>query len=436
MNRFDRQLLQIALPSIVSNITVPLLGMIDLAIVGHLGDAAYIGAIAVGGLMFNIMYWLFGFLRMGTGGMTSQAFGSRNLDETKRLLIRSLAIAWSVAACFIAFQIPIRHLVFGLIKPSSDVAALAQIYFHICIWGAPAVLSMYSFVGWFLGMQNSRFPMFIAIAQNVVNILASLLLVLGCHMKVEGVALGTLIAQYVGLFMAVAFYLLYYTRIWKRVVEKRSIWDTSALKRFFQVNRDIFFRTLCLVAVTLFFTSAGARQSDIILAVNALLMQLFTLFSYFMDGFAYAGEAVCGRYIGARNLLSLQTTVKRLFLWGGALAILFTLLYACGGTTFLSLLTDNAEVLHASQPYMRWTILIPFMGFAAFLWDGVFIGATATRYMLLSMLIASAAFFSIYFLLQPYWQNHALWCAFLCYLLLRGLVLWGFSQRLYNLIKE
>ena len=428
MNRFDRQLLQIALPSIVSNITVPLLGMIDLAIVGHLGDAAYIGAIAVGGLMFNIMYWLFGFLRMGTGGMTSQAFGSRNLDETKRLLIRSLAIAWSVAACFIAFQIPIRHLAFGLIKPSSDVAALAQIYFHICIWGAPAVLSMYSFVGWFLGMQNSRFPMFIAIAQNVVNILASLLLVLGCHMKVEGVALGTLIAQYVGLFMAVAFYLLYYTRIWKRVVEKRSIWDTSALKRFFQVNRDIFFRTLCLVA--------GARQSDIILAVNALLMQLFTLFSYFMDGFAYAGEAVCGRYIGARNLLSLQTTVKRLFLWGGALAILFTLLYACGGTTFLSLLTDNAEVLHASQPYMRWTILIPFMGFAAFLWDGVFIGATATRYMLLSMLIASAAFFSIYFLLQPYWQNHALWCAFLCYLLLRGLVLWGFSQRLYNLIKE
>ena len=297
MNRFDRQLLQIALPSIVSNITVPLLGMIDLAIVGHLGDAAYIGAIAVGGLMFNIMYWLFGFLRMGTGGMTSQAFGSRNLDETKRLLIRSLAIAWSVAACFIAFQIPIRHLAFGLIKPSSDVAALAQIYFHICIWGAPAVLSMYSFVGWFLGMQNSRFPMFIAIAQNVVNILASLLLVLGCHMKVEGVALGTLIAQYVGLFMAVAFYLLYYTRIWKRVVEKRSIWDTSALKRFFQVNRDIFFRTLCLVAVTLFFTSAGARQSDIILAVNALLMQLFTLFSYFMDGFAYAGEAVCGRYI-------------------------------------------------------------------------------------------------------------------------------------------
>ena len=185
-----------------------------------------------------------------------------------------------------------------------------------------------------------------------------------------------------------------------------------------------------------FFTSAGARQSDIILAVNALLMQLFTLFSYFMDGFAYAGEAVCGRYIGARNVLSLQTTVKRLFLWGGALAILFTLLYACGGTTFLSLLTDNAEVLHASQPYMRWTILIPFMGFAAFLWDGVFIGATATRYMLLSMLIASAAFFSIYFLLQPYWQNHALWCAFLCYLLLRGLVLWGFSQRLYNLIKE
>ena len=298
----DRQILQIALPSIVSNITVPLLGLIDVAIVGHLGSPAYIGAIAVGGMLFNIIYWIFGFLRMGTSGMTSQAFGKRDLPEVVRLLLRSVGIGLAVAFCLILLQTPIRQGAFLLIHPTDEVREMATLYFHICIWGAPAMLGLYGLTGWFIGMQNSRIPMYIAITQNVVNIIASLGLVYLCGMKVEGVALGTLIAQYAGFLMGIVLWMHNYGRLkrfweiknYKLKIKGREgagIWEKEAMFRFFQVNRDIFLRTLCLVAVTLFFTSAGASQGEIILAVNTLLMQLFTLFSYVMDGFAYAGEA-------------------------------------------------------------------------------------------------------------------------------------------------
>ena len=342
----DRQILQIALPSIVSNITVPLLGLIDVAIVGHLGSPAYIGAIAVGGMLFNIIYWIFGFLRMGTSGMTSQAFGKRDLPEVVRLLLRSVSIGLAVAFCLILLQTPIRQGAFLLIHPTDEVKEMATCYFHICIWGAPAMLGLYGLTGWFIGMQNSRIPMYIAITQNVVNIIASLGLVYLCGMKVEGVALGTLIAQYAGFLMGIVLWMHNYGRL-KRFWEIKNyklkikggegagIWEKGAMFRFFQVNRDIFLRTLCLVAVTLFFTSAGASQGEIILAVNTLLMQLFTLFSYVMDGFAYAGEALSGRYIGARNREAFTDTVRHLFGWGAVIAVLFTLVYALGGNAFL-----------------------------------------------------------------------------------------------------
>ena len=311
MNATDRQILHIALPSIVSNITVPLLGLVDVTIVGHLGAPAYIGAIAVGGMLFNIIYWIFAFLRMGTSGMTSQAYGRRDLPEVMRLLLRSLGIGLAVALCLIALQTPIRHTAFLLIQPTEEVRQLATTYFHICIWGAPAMLGLYGLTGWYIGMQNSRIPMFIAITQNVVNIAASLALVYGFHMKVEGVALGTLIAQWAGLFMGIGMWMHSYGRLWKYLRGRwSSLWQREALQRFFGVNRDIFLRTLCLVAVTLFFTSAGASQGEVILAVNTLLMQLFTLFSYVMDGFAFAGEALSGRHIGARNRPAYRTTVR------------------------------------------------------------------------------------------------------------------------------
>ena len=261
LNNGNKKILQIAIPSIVSNITVPLLGLIDVTIVGHLGSAAYIGAIAVGGMLFNIIYWIFGFLRMGTSGMTSQAYGRHDLNEVTRLLLRSVGVGLFIAFTLLALQYPIERTAFTFIQTTEEVEHLASLYFYICIWGAPAVLGLYSFAGWYIGMQNSRFPMYIAITQNIVNIAVSLLLVYGLGMKIEGVAIGTLTAQYAGLVMAYLLWLRYYSTLRKRI-EWHSFFDKQAMYRFFQVNRDIFFRTICLVAVTVFFTSAMLLYPD------------------------------------------------------------------------------------------------------------------------------------------------------------------------------
>ncbi|WP_288206447.1 MATE family efflux transporter [uncultured Parabacteroides sp.] len=419
----NKKILQLAIPSIISNITVPLLGLVDVAIVGHLGSASYIGAIAVGGMLFNIIYWLFGFLRMGTSGMTSQAFGKRDLKEVTRVLLRAVGVGLFIALCLLLLQYPIRKIAFLLIDATAEVRELATVYFSICVWGAPAVLGLYGFAGWFIGMQNSRFPMFIAITQNIVNIVASLAFVYLLDMKIEGVALGTLIAQYAGLFMALLLWLRYYGRL-KIPFHWREILGWTAMHRFFQVNSDIFFRTLCLVAVTTFFTSIGARQGDVVLAVNTLLMQLFTLFSYIMDGFAYAGEAITGRYVGAQNRNGLQRMIQLLFRWGWGLSLSFTILYMIGGQGFLGLLTNDTTVIEAAGTYYYWVLAIPLAGFAAFLWDGILIGATATRLMLYSMLVASGTFFVVYYLFYGIMGNHALWMAFLIYLSLRGIMQW------------
>lgn len=415
----NRKILQLAIPSIVSNITVPLLGLVDVAIVGHLGSASYIGAIAVGGMLFNMIYWIFGFLRMGTSGMTAQAYGKRDLTEVVRTLLRAVGVGLLISLGLLILQSPILRGAFVLIDATEEVKRWASLYFNICIWGAPAILGLYGFAGWFIGMQNTRFPMFIAITQNIVNIVASLCFVFVLGMKVEGVALGTLIAQYAGLFMAFALWLKYYGRL-KAYIDWDGLWGGEAMRRFFSVNSDIFFRTLCLVAVTTFFTSTGARQGDVILAVNTLLMQLFTLFSYIMDGFAYAGEALAGRFIGAKNDVGLRL----LFLWGIGLSLSFTILYAFLGRDFLGLLTNDTSVIEASGDYFYWVLAIPLCGFSAFLWDGIFIGATATRQMLYSMLVASATFFIIYYLFYRSMGNHALWMAFLGYLSLRGGMQW------------
>ena len=419
----NRKILQLAIPSIVSNITVPLLGLVDVAIVGHLGSASYIGAIAVGGMLFNMIYWIFGFLRMGTRGMTAQAYGKRDLTEVVRTLLRAVGVGLLISLGLWILQSPILRGAFVLIDATEEVKRWASLYFNICIWGAPAILGLYGFAGWFIGMQNSRFPMFIAITQNIVNIAASLCFVFVLGMKVEGVALGTLIAQYAGLFMAFALWLKYYGRL-KAYIDWNGLWGGEEMRRFFSVNSDIFFRTLCLVAVTTFFTSTGARQGDVILAVNTLLMQLFTLFSYIMDGFAYAGEALAGRFIGAKNDVGLRRCIRLLFLWGIGLSLSFTILYAFLGRDFLGLLTNDTSVIKASGDYFYWVLAIPLCGFSAFLWDGIFIGATATRQMLYSMLVASASFFIIYYLFYRSMGNHALWMAFLGYLSLRGGMQW------------
>lgn len=414
----NKQILHIALPSIISNITVPLLALVDTTIVGHLGSASYIAAIALGGMIFNMIYWLFNFLRMGTGGLTAQAYGANQHQATSYILLRSLTIAGGIALTLLLLQRPIFQVTFHFVTATAEVRSLASIYFNILIWGAPAMLALYSFTGWFLGMQNARIPMCIAITQNVVNIAVSTLLVFGCHLKIEGVALGTLISQYTALLLAVIFCLTKFDV--KQHFELKAILDINTLKRFFQVNRDIFLRTLCLIAVTTYFTSAGSTQGEVTLAANTLLMQFFIIFSYFMDGFAYAGEALGGRYFGAHDRLNFQRVTRCLFAWGGALSVLFFFIYFLSGTSLLHLLTNDSQVINRAQQYLPIIYFIPLISFAAFLFDGLYIGTTATRYMLISMFCASAAFFVLINVCTL--SNTLLWLAFLVYLGGRGLM--------------
>ncbi len=418
----DRQIVLLALPSIVQNITVPLLGLCDVAIMGHIGDAVAIGAIAVGSMVFNVMYWLFGFLRMGTSGLTSQALGARRLDATVQTLRQGLLLALAIGLAIVVLQRPLRTLALWLMQPTADVGALCRPYYDICVWGAPAVLGLYALTGWYVGMQNTRTPMLIAIVQNVVNILLSLLFVFAFGLGIEGVALGTLAAQWSGFALSALLLWHYYGRRLRTSQRADAAPGTTRLWHFLRLNRDIFLRTLCLVAVNLYFTSAGARQGALLLAVNTLLMQLFTLFSYFMDGFAYAGEALAGRYYGAGNGAALHDTVRRLLRWGSLVTVLFTLLYWLGGLPFLRLLTSDGCVVAAAADYLPWAVLIPLCGMGAFVWDGVFIGLTYTRGMLLSCAVATAAFFSLWTSLHTIWANHALWLALLVYLALRGLL--------------
>ena len=428
----NRRILHLAIPSIVSNITVPLLGLVDVTIVGHLGATAYIGAIAVGGLLFNILYWNFGFLRMGTSGLTSQAYGRKDKDAEIRVLVQAVSVGLFSALAMLILQYPIERLAFRLLDTSAEVEQYAVTYFRICIWGAPAVLAQYGFTGWFIGMQNSRYPMYIAIVMNVINIVCSSCFVFLFGMKVEGGAVGTVVAQYSGVMMALGLWFYNYKELWGRITFKGSL-QLIAMRRFFAVNRDIFLRTLCLIGVTTFFTSTGARQGDVILAVNTLLMQLFTLFSYIMDGFAYAGEALSGRYVGACNLIQLKRAVRALFGWGVGLSLVFTLLYGVGGENFLGLLTNDKVVIETAGHYFYWVLAIPLAGFAAFLWDGILIGATATRFMLWSMLVASGSFFVIYYYFSGATNNHMLWLAFLVYLALRGGMQTLWSRRVFTL---
>lgn len=419
MNQRDQQILKIAVPSIVSNITVPLLGLIDVAIVGHMGDAVYIGAVAVGSMIFNLVYWLFGFLRMGTSGMTAQAFGRRDLAGVTRILVRSVLLSLTIALILIVFQIPLRWLMFRLIGPTTDVSAYAVDYFSIVIWGAPASLGLFSIMGWYIGMQNTRIPMFVSIMQNVINIIASLCLVYGLGMKIEGVAMGTVVAQYAGVIVAVGLMGRYYGRLFRNFRATRML---RGLQAFFVVNRDLFLRTVCLVGVNLFFTSASARQGAVVLSVNTVLLQLFLFFSYFMDGFAYAGEALCGWFFGAHNVAGLRETLRRLFGWAFLVTSVFTVLYVVGSMDIVRLLTDDCQVRETAGEYIWWMWIVPAAGAVAFIWDGVFVGLTASRGMLVSAFVATLSFAVVYLLTKDALGNHGLWLAQIVYLSMRGIL--------------
>ena len=426
----NRNILRLALPNIITNITVPLLGIVDMAIVGHL-SSTHIGAITIGTSIFNLIYWNFGFLRMGTSGFTAQAFGERNFAEAVRIFVRAFAIALLIALLLIVFQRPLGRFACWILNSSGDIMRLALIYFSVRIWAAPATLGLYAIKGWFIGMQNSKAPMWIAIFINVVNILCSLVFVLVFGWDIKGVALGTVLAQYSGVVLGFVIGVKKYGQLFREHLDIRNSLHLRQMARFFKVNGDIFLRTVCLCAVFTFITSASAKIGDDILKIDALLLQFFTLFSYIMDGFAYAGEALVGRYIGERNKPLLQKAVRFLLMWGVILTVAFTALYAAFGEYFLRIFTDDSNLIAGVQDYMVWILLVPVCGFAAFLFDGIFVGATASRTMRNSMFIATLAFFGVFYGL-PYirdmpdsdiaLRNNVLWTAFMVYLVLRGVL--------------
>lgn len=417
MKQLDRDILSIAIPSIVANITTPLLGLVDMAIVGHMGSPVYMAAIALGGTMFSMIYWVFAFLRMGTSGMTAQAYGAKDTTERDASLYRAMSVAMLIGVLLIALQRPLRNMMLGFLGGDATTLELAEQYFDVLIYGAPATMGLYALNGWMIGVQNSRLTMWTSLIINVTNIVSSLTLVYVLHLGIKGVATGTLIAQWTGFITGCLMIVRYHPKLHSL----RQLFDTQRLKRFFSVNSDIFLRTLCLVAVTVWFTRAGARQGDIILSVNALLMQLFILFSYMMDGFAFAGEALVGKLTGAGEDEQRGKMIRRLFVIGGCVSLLYTLIYALLGSEILGILSSDETVIAASQEYKWWAVTIPLAGMSAFIWDGVFIGETRTRQMLLSMGIAMVTFFAVYFLLYPHWGNHALWLAFILYLAIRGI---------------
>lgn len=421
MKALDKEIAQLALPAVAATLTTPLLGLMDVAFTGHMGGPAYLAAIAIGGNIFNLLYWLFSFLRSGTGGITAQARGAKNPDEMNEALFRSLLVSICAGLLIIILQRPIEAAFGWFMEPDRNTWVLACKYFRILVWGAPAVLMSYTFTGWMVGMGSSKSALWMSLTINVANLAASCIFVLGLHWRVEGVAFGTLIAQWsgvaVGLPLALHLAPEGHRPTFARLLLKER------MKRFFSVNLDIFLRTVCLIAVTLWFTREGATQGSVILAANALLMQFFIFFSYFTDGLAYAAEAIIGRAVGAKNETLRRDAVKRIMLWGTGVALGFTAIYGFGGWGFIDLLTTDYGVRSAAADFMPWVIAIPFVGFAAFIWDGIFIGYLATRSLLYSMLLSAIAYFVTLWLLKPVMGNHALWLAFLIYLATRSLVL-------------
>ena len=417
----NRSILKLAIPNIISNITVPLLGFVDMVLMGHQDSIAYIGAIGLGGTIFSVMYSIFSFMRAGTTGFTAQAYGANNRAEIAYSLYRSLCIALIATALVLSLQGPVEWLSMKLLHGSDEVLAYTATYFRVRIWAAPAVLCLYAFNGWFIGMQNTTIPMIIAILTNVVNIVLSIIFVNAMGMGVTGVALGTVIAQYCGLLTAIIFLFAKF-RYHLIPIRKVILLQSDKLKRFFSVNADFMIRSILLVLSIAYFNNQSAKLGDDMLAVNMILMQFFYIFSYFTDGFAYAGEALVGRFTGAHDAKQLHQTVKLLLIWGVIIAVPFTVLYALFPDWFIGLISDQPEIAVQAQPFHIYLALIPMITFAAFLWDGIYIGATASRAIRNTMLISAlGVFLPASLILMPLFGNHGLWIAFLMFMVARGL---------------
>ena len=408
MKQINKDILKLAVPSILANITVPLVGMVDIAVAGHLGAqaATMIGGIAIGTMLFDLLYWNFGFLRVGTGGLAAQAYGRGDMKDCARILSRSVGIALVCALALIAIQWIFVKAAFLVVDCTPQVQQLASQYFFIRIWAAPATLGLMAFKGWFIGMQDSVSTMAVDLIVNGMNILMSFVLALGVPalgyegMGFGGIAAGTVVAQYSGLLAALLIIAFKYWRPTMSLMghdDFRGLFKGEETRRFFVMNTDLFVRSLCFIAIYIGFTVISARYGDLLLAVSSIMMKLLMIFSYFTDGFAYAGEALTGRYIGAKDKPMLSQTVRWTFAWSMGIALIFMVIYQFAGVPMLRMMTSDAAVVEASREYLPWLLLMPLIGCAAFTWDGIYIGATASKAIRNSMLWAVAGFAVVWF---------------------------------------
>ncbi len=417
----NRKILKLSVPNILTNLTVPLLGTVDTALMGRMDSEAYLGAVAVGSLIFSFIYWGFGFLRMGTVGLIAQLYGQKDEEGMADVVARAMAVAILGAVFLLVFQVGIEYLAFSALSGSEEVESLGKVYFKIRMWAAPASLAIYVLIGFFLGVQNAYYPLLMTLLINVVNIVLNFYFVQSLDMTVDGVAWATVIAQYTGLILGIILFLKSYRYLISKLNWSR-IFRWEEMKAFWTLNRDIFIRTFCLIFALAFFTDRSANQGDMVLAVNAVLLQFVNWLSYAVDGFAYAAESLTGKYKGAKNYIKLNKAIKYSFIWGLGLSVLFSVFYAIFGVGLLGVFTDKLLVIEAAKPYMIWIIIIPVFGSVCYIWDGIFIGLTASVAMRNSMLISCILYLLFYlvFIHVFEWGNHGLWGAFLLFLIARG----------------
>lgn len=427
----NRRILQLAVPSILANITIPLVGLVDTAIVGHFSDVSAIGGIAIGTMLFDLLYWNFGFLRVGTSGLTAQAFGRHDPKECRRILFQSTGIALLGALLIWAIQWLFITVAFACIPCSPAVATFAKQYFYVRIWAAPATLSLLALKGWFIGMQDTISPMATDLMVNLVNIIASYSLVVYTSIGPIGVAYGTLIAQYSGLLLALLILAVRY-RIFSSATHELFAHFGQGIRHLLVLNGNIFVRYLCVMVINVGFTSLASKYGDTELAVSAIMMKLFMLFSYFTDGFAYAGEALVGRYIGEQRSRELNRSIQILFLWSMGLGVVFSVLYAVAGTPCFRLMTNETAVIDLSRHFAGWLIAMPLFSAAAYMWDGIYAGATAGREMRNGMIFAAVSFVVGYAATFRFCGIHAIYIGFFAHLIARVVYLTLNWHRVYD----
>ena len=434
--QMNKEIFRIAVPNIISNISVPLMGLISTAIVGNWsGSAQVIGSLAVGVSIFNFIYWNCSFVRMGTSGLTAQAFGANDFHETTAMLARSVVVSLALGILVFIFQRPLGELSLWLMNGDEMVAE----YFYARVWAVPAGILLFGLYGWFTGMQNAVIPMTTSLVVNTLHIVVSYFFVFSYDMGIVGIAYASVVAQWVGLVLAVSLLLIFFRKT-LRPIKLIEALNLSAMREFFVVNGDIIVRTFCNVGVYTFFTAASARMGDAaMLAVNTILMQLLMLFSYMNDGFAYAAEAMTGRFIGAKDRPSLHRCLKLCVIWTFATAAIAISLYLFGWREIFSLFMTSgtedeiARILEVAGRYVGWIVVIPLFAALPFMLDGVMAGATLTRVMRNSMLVATIAFFAIYYALLPVMGNDALWLAFTMYIILRLVLQYFMAHRLNDI---